>query len=320
MTARFRVNLCPSDSNGQLKEEKLFQLISANGKQYRLEPKYDGSRYLLHLSSGGNHLTSRRKSVKTGRYMDRIDQVPHIRSITVPKKYDGTVIDGEIVSASMKLAGKGGVAGILNSHPARARKLQRRYGRLVLKAFNILYLGDKSLEQKSFKRRRRLLRKFVQDLNSPYIQLTPQKKAVSIKQLKKIYRKSLEEGYEGLMIKDLEAIEGKGMWKWKAFRDTCAIITGFTEGKGKYVNLIGAVLFSVYKNKKLVEIGQCSGMTDAVRMLMSENKKKLIGKVIEVKAQEMGAAGRLRHPNFLRFRADYPPEKCTLEKTKKDLA
>lgn len=332
--ARFRRGLCPVDSNGPIDEFKFKEWMKRTDRQScRLEPKYDGSRYLLHLHRKENHLTSRRKSVKTGYYSDRIKQVPHLRKLKISKDVEGTVLDGEVVSTSKKLAGEGGVAGTLNSKPKRARKLQKKYGKLVYMAFGVKRYGKRNLSKKPLSVRRKALEEILirLKLKNPnvdeYIKPVPQIIPESWEHMLTTYKAALQEGFEGLMIKDGREPEGKGMWKLKMFRDACAVISGFTEGTGKYKNLIGAVKFSVYnKRKELVEIGQCSGMTDKVRKWMTRNQKKLIGKVIEFKGQTLGwddvkdIPNRVRHPNYLRMRDDFPAQKCTVERVKRDLA
>src|SRR5687768_2746638 len=112
-------------------------MSATDSQAFVFEPKFDGSRYLFHFHKKRNHLTSRRISVKTNLYSDRIENVPHFKAIKVPKKLEGTVLDGEVVSSSMALAGKGGVGGILNSKPKRSRKRQKKYGPLRMMVFDI---------------------------------------------------------------------------------------------------------------------------------------------------------------------------------------
>ena len=55
-------------------------------------------------------------------------------------------------------------------------------------------------------------------------------------------------------------------------------------------------------------------MSDAIRLDVSEDRGAYLGKVIEVRYQYIGDKGRLRHPNFVRWRDDKPPDECTLSK------
>ena len=62
----------------------------------------------------------------------------------------------------------------------------------------------------------------------------------------------------------------------------------------------------------IMEICDCGGFTDEDREYYTSNTNKIIGKVVEVKANGiMRDSGRLRHPRYLRFRPDKAPEECT---------
>lgn len=61
----------------------------------------------------------------------------------------------------------------------------------------------------------------------------------------------------------------------------------------------------------IMEVCDCTGYSDEMRDYFTRNKTKLIGTVIEVKANEiMRDSGRLRHPRFLRQRFDKAPDEC----------
>jgi ATP-dependent DNA ligase len=76
---------------------------------------------------------------------------------------------------------------------------------------------------------------------------------------------------------------------------------------------IGAIVFGVWKCGKLIEVGRASGMDDGVRKLISENRKKYLGTVVEIEAQGIinKETGSLQHPRFVNFRPDKGSEQCT---------
>ena len=78
---------------------------------------------------------------------------------------------------------------------------------------------------------------------------------------------------------------------------------------------IGAIIFGVWKDGKLVEVGRTSGMDEATRQLISESKEEYLGQVIEVEAQGLidKSKGSLQHPRFVCFRNDKSSEQCTFE-------
>lgn len=69
----------------------------------------------------------------------------------------------------------------------------------------------------------------------------------------------------------------------------------------------------MYKNGRLTEIGDTSGMSLSVRRDMSLNQDKYIGKVMEIKGQEI-LRDAIRHPSYLRMRSDNNAKLCTWEK------
>lgn len=62
----------------------------------------------------------------------------------------------------------------------------------------------------------------------------------------------------------------------------------------------------------IMEVCDCTGYSDEMREYFTRNQEKLVGTVVEIKANEiMRDSGRLRHPRFLRQRFDKEPERCT---------
>lgn len=65
----------------------------------------------------------------------------------------------------------------------------------------------------------------------------------------------------------------------------------------------------------VLEVGECSGFDEETREMFSDDPKSWVGKVIEIKANEIFKdTGKLRHPRYMRFR----PDKSALECTYKD--
>lgn len=140
-------------------------------------------------------------------------------------------------------------------------------------------------------------------------------------------------GIEGYVLKEHHY---DGWWKVKVVHTADCVVTGIQPGEGKYKGFCGALKLSVYKKpeccglghvlnagdcwvcvkcnahhaRELVEVADCSGMTDMQRRAITKHD---IGRVVEVAYQEMGSKGRLRHPRFVRWRDDKPRRECTSE-------
>jgi hypothetical protein len=77
--------------------------------------------------------------------------------------------------------------------------------------------------------------------------------------------------------------------------------------KNWFYGWAGSLKLGAYKDGKLVEIGNLSGITDEVK----ENWRDWVGKVIEVTAMEVMDTGGLRHPKYVGERSDKAPTECT---------
>jgi hypothetical protein len=98
--------------------------------------------------------------------------------------------------------------------------------------------------------------------------------------------------------------------KVKPRRTVDVIVTGFTAAEpGKYEGLIGALIVSTAEG---YEVANVSGMSDVQRQYFSEHSESILGSVIEVEYQNVGAKGRLRHPAFIRTREDKAAKDCVV--------
>lgn len=64
----------------------------------------------------------------------------------------------------------------------------------------------------------------------------------------------------------------------------------------------------------VMEVCECSGFDDETREYFTRNRQKMVGSVIEVKANELFKdSGKMRHPRYMRIRHDKEAERCTWE-------
>ena len=123
-------------------------------------------------------------------------------------------------------------------------------------------------------------------------------------EIKKTHDDFVSEGYEGAMIKFIDAPYnfGRGfeVMKLKAFHDVDLVIAGLLEGTGKHEGKLGS--FQVVYNGVDVQVG--SGLTDELREEIWRNKSSFLGRMIEVRYQEETPDGSLRFPTFVCFRSD----------------
>lgn len=77
--------------------------------------------------------------------------------------------------------------------------------------------------------------------------------------------------------------------------------------KNKEFNIIDTLI----ENTLILEVGECAGYDEEMREYITDNKDKLLGTVVEVKANELFKdTGKLRHPRFFRLRPDKLYKEC----------
>lgn len=272
-----------------------------------MEPKLDGIRIQLHITADRVETWTRAGNAKHGALIA-------VETALQPylKEFDGTVLDGEAVYIDVDtgLADFNWTARVMGSHTPTAIQKQRQAGKLLsYVAFDILALQGHDVRHLPLKDRRILLERFVDGIDELFLVYTEQVEPTIDNHV------LFTERYgEGSVIKDLReryiGKRSKAMLKWKKQDTEDVVITGFTPGQGKYADLIGAVKFGQYRDGELVERGQCSGMTDAVREEMALNQRDFIGMAMEITHNGVLVDG-FRHPQFFRLRNDKPAEQCT---------
>ena len=120
----------------------------------------------------------------------------------------------------------------------------------------------------------------------------------------KIHDEYVALGYEGAMIKIINAPykfgRGHEVMKLKAFHDVDLKIKELLEGTGKHIDKLGSVVVEF----KGVDVQVGSGFSDDLRESVWNNPKDFIGRIIEVRYQEVTPDGSLRFPTFVCFRND----------------
>ncbi len=123
-------------------------------------------------------------------------------------------------------------------------------------------------------------------------------------EIKDLHDNYVAQGYEGAMIKDLNAPyrfgRGYEVMKLKVFHDVDLKIKSLEEGTGKHTGKLGSV--TVVFNGVEVRVG--SGFSDSNREEIWRAPDSFVGRVIEVRYQEVTPDGSLRFPVFVCFRND----------------
>ena len=260
-----------------------------------IEPKHDGIRGVIIIDGDDFEAFSRAKKP--------INNVGHIARELMPSA-DGFAIDGEFVGkdwASAISAVKSGEKGDTTA-------------RFV--AFDAMPSGEfmSGKSSRPLKNRLANLKKIV-PAGSNYVQVVDGKPVKTPEDVEEAVDKFIEAGYEGGMLKDLDApyvFKKSDAWaKIKRFKSGDYPIVGFVPGKGKYTGTLGALMVRGPKGKTS---GVGSGIPDKLRDEIWSNKDSLYGAVVEIKYQEVTPEGKLRMPVFYRLRPDKPSKEAKKEK------
>ena len=122
--------------------------------------------------------------------------------------------------------------------------------------------------------------------------------------IKALHDKYVSNGYEGAMVKDLDAPykfgRGPEVMKLKAFHDVDLTVERLIEGTGKHSGKLGSVVVNYHG----VEVQVGSGFSDELRDTIWSTPDMFVNRTIEVRYQEVTPDGSLRFPTFVCFRND----------------
>ncbi|MGA2675703.1 MAG: ATP-dependent DNA ligase [Methanobacterium sp.] len=287
------------------------------------ETKYDGIRVQIHRERDEINIFTRR--------LENISQalpeiVEYIKKAIKPSDF---IVEGEIIVTQ---DGKPISFQYILQRVRRKYEIEKMREKipLTMYLFDVLYYNQPVLDE-PFKDRRELLEKIVQIIPiklelSTQVKVTPE----NPEKAEKLFNESIDEGHEGIMIKDPYApytpgIRGKKMLKWKATPETLdLVVVGGTYGTGKRAHFIGSFLLALRdEDNKLKNLAHvATGLDDKTLQELSEISEPLIvrkiGRQVEmipsiimevafseiVKSPEYESGYSLRFPVVKRIRND----------------
>lgn len=106
-----------------------------------------------------------------------------------------------------------------------------------------------------------------------------------LREIVELFHKFLNVGWEGLMLKNWDAVyefkRTKNLLKMKLMDTIDLVVTDVYEGTGKYTGMLGGV----YVDYKGYQVGVGSGWSDEQRQYYWQDKNKIVGKTIEIAYQ-----------------------------------
>lgn len=137
------------------------------------------------------------------------------------------------------------------------------------------------------------------------------------KRFSEINAEAIKNGYEGIMIKDVDApYECKRTTSWlkqKPFIEVSLEVKDLEEGTGRNAGRLGALVCEGVDDGKEIKVNVGSGFSDTDRDLYWNDRSDVVGSIVEVRAdavtQNQDGTYSLRFPRFLRFRGFEKGEK-----------
>ena len=268
-----------------------------------LEPKLDGVRVLTFVNMDNRTVTQYTRNGK------ELVNFPHITK-AIEDNIDligrSVILDGEMISTSFQALMK-------QVH----RKDNVQSDDAVLMLFDIIPLSEFQTGKSILgqKRRTNLLKgmKTIFDKIGS-IGVIPQIEVdlasyVGEMQFKDFNKEAIDNGYEGIMIKDIDAkyeCKRSASWlKMKPFIEVSLEIKNVEEGTGKNEGRLGALVLEGIDDGKTISVNCGSGFTDDDRTEFWGDRDSLPGQIVEVRAdavtQNQDGSYSLRFPRFLRF-------------------
>ena len=276
-----------------------------------LEPKLDGVRVITIINAENKTASM---YTRNGKLLENFGHITTALEANIELFERSLVLDGEMVSSSFQA---------LMKQVHRKSDVQSADARLML--FDILPLSEfqKGKSVLGQKRRSNLLRSMKATFEKVgSIDIIPQIEVdldtgVGEMQFKQYNKDAIEAGFEGIMIKDVDAeyvCKRHVSWlKQKPFIEVSLTIVAVEEGTGRNVGKLGALVCEGEDDEKLIKVNVGSGFSDSDRDSFYQSRDTLPGQVVEVRAdavtQNQDGTYSLRFPRFLRFRGFQAGEK-----------
>ena len=264
-----------------------------------VEYKYDGVRVIAIVQNGSATLHSRNGKL--------LENFPHIEESLSKPEFEGLVFDGEVMSDDFQSLMK-------QVHRKEGAQTQDAYLALfdmvTLKEFNA---GGTDLDARERRTRLTTIRPLFDDnIKLVDVTLVNFDTAEGQAEFNKLNKTALDEGYEGLMIKPInEGYKCKRSHAWlkiKPFIEVTLKVVDLEEGTGKNEGLLGALVVEGEDDGKFFSLNVGSGLTDENREQIWANQDKVIGQLVEIRAdaatqsQDADDVWSLRFPRFKTFR------------------
>jgi ATP-dependent DNA ligase len=270
------------------------------------EEKLDGVRTVIVMEDGKGTAYTRNgvKMVNADHIISELE--------SFPDSFANCMIDGEAVifnkDGSVDWNTTLSVCNTQKKHP-RAKDLQWR-------TFDYLTLAEWKSRKGIYPLtiRKKKLAKRIKRLKSKRISVIKYELIKGTwKSVRKFFKECLKNHHEGSIFKKHDSIysfrKNNDWWKMKPYLENDFKIVGMKPGKegktGQMLGLIGSLDCAGKIGTKKITFN-ASGMNMDLRKQMTElhKKKKLVGKIVEVRHEGVTVNNKVRFPRFIRLRLD----------------
>lgn len=279
----------------------------------QIEIKLDGVRVLTIVRQNGNIEQFSRNGKPFFNFGHIIEQIRTVIG-KKPPPYD-LVLDGEIMSASFQDLMK-------QVH----RKENVKANDAVLWLFDVIPLTDfqKGIYRHSQNMRSQMVQAWVNankedlpNVTALDFETVDLDTSEGKKKFAEINRKAIAGGYEGVMIKDVDApYETKRTASWlkmKPYIEVTLEVIDYEEGTGRNEGRLGALVCAGADDGKEITVNVGSGLTDDQRVDFWNDRTSILGSLVEIRAdavtQNQDGTYSLRFPRFKSFRGFNKGEK-----------
>ena len=241
-----------------LKVENIDEGFERCGKPAEFQFKYDGMRMQIHKNGNDIKIFTRRLENVTKQFPEVVD---YIKRYVDEKE---AIFDSEAVGYSKK-------TGKYLPFQNISQRIKRKYGidkmsedmPVEVNVFDIISYKGKSVVNKPFEERKEIIKKIVKNVPKK-IKVAESIVTADKKEAEDFYKKAVDSGNEGLMIKKLDAPYKPGgrvgfMVKLKGTKENLDLVVVKAEwGEGKRSKWLSSYTLACRHDDKFLEVGKAS--------------------------------------------------------------
>lgn len=303
--------------------------------EYIIEKKLNGDRVLSFYTPKGGQFFTRTLATEDGLPVEKTGWLPYLEELCPRHTF---ILDGELVVPGRSDHTK--VNSIFHCTKEKSLLRQKELGRLRYVVFDCLLFDGTDIREQPLDERiecRDAALEELQDCVYPRVRkhfLAPKMRFIQKVTSgigKEFVEGLLKAGEEGAIIKHAFSpyVSDQRPVHWLKIKQENTLdlfISGFKDAKEvstksdgktsktKYAGMVGSVALSVMNGAKEAFVCYASGIPDTLRKEITENQKRFLKKVVEVKCQKAMRSKQgisLQNPRIIQVRSDKSKEDCT---------